>query len=134
MNNLYNTSFWALVQDGKHTRKQAHEALRVSFFQECCKDALLRQGRQGTNSGQKNQLLFERFGINYNNTPERMRKGSVIVREEVRDTPSFVLFLTHECNLGLHGGRGSGSGQQRRRGKKKEGEEGGDCEGDCLTL
>ncbi|KAF9790808.1 tRNAHis guanylyltransferase [Thelephora terrestris] len=65
INNLYNTAFWALVQEGKQTTAQAHEALR------------------GTNSAQKNQLLFERFGVNYNSVPERMRKGSVIVREEV---------------------------------------------------
>lgn len=39
--------------------------------------------RKGTNSAQKNQLLFERFEINYNDVPQRMRKGSVVVREEV---------------------------------------------------
>jgi len=63
INNLYNTAFWALVQEGKQTTTQAHEAL------------------SGTNSAQKNQLLFERFGINYNDVPQRMRKGSVVVRE-----------------------------------------------------
>ena len=30
INNLYNTAFWALVQEGKQTATQAHEALRVS--------------------------------------------------------------------------------------------------------
>jgi hypothetical protein len=33
INNLYNTAFWALVQEGKQTTAQAHEALRVSFIQ-----------------------------------------------------------------------------------------------------
>ena len=47
---------------------------------------VLTRGGKGTNSAQKNQLLFERFGINYNDVPERMRKGSVIVREEVRSS------------------------------------------------
>jgi tRNA(His) guanylyltransferase len=35
---------------------------------------------QGTDSKDKNELLFSRFGINYNNLPPRFRKGSVIVR------------------------------------------------------
>ncbi|KAF9647864.1 tRNAHis guanylyltransferase [Thelephora ganbajun] len=79
INNLYNTAFWALVQEGKQTTTQAHEALR------------------GTNSAQKNQLLFERFGINYNDVPERMRKGSVIVREEARDLPLSVASFVDGC-------------------------------------
>jgi len=33
INNLYNTAFWALVQGGKQTAVQAHEALRVSVAQ-----------------------------------------------------------------------------------------------------
>ena len=33
INNLYNTVFWALVQSGKQTATQAHEALRVSIVQ-----------------------------------------------------------------------------------------------------
>ena len=37
-------------------------------------------GGQGTNSGAKNELLFSRFGINYNNEPELFRKGTVLVR------------------------------------------------------
>lgn len=34
INNLYNTAFWALVQEGEQTTAQAHDALRVSVFQE----------------------------------------------------------------------------------------------------
>ena len=33
INNLYNTAFWALVQEGKQTTTQAHEALRVGVVQ-----------------------------------------------------------------------------------------------------
>jgi tRNA(His) guanylyltransferase len=29
INNLYNTAFWALVQQGGQTKKDAHESLRV---------------------------------------------------------------------------------------------------------
>ena len=32
----------------------------------------------------KHELLFSRFGLNYNDVPERYRKGSVLVRDEVR--------------------------------------------------
>lgn len=32
INNLYNTAFWALVQEGKQTTAQAHETLRVSVI------------------------------------------------------------------------------------------------------
>lgn len=36
---------------------------------------------QGTFSSDKNELLFSRFGINYNNEPEMFKKGTVIFRE-----------------------------------------------------
>ncbi|KII89709.1 hypothetical protein PLICRDRAFT_90895 [Plicaturopsis crispa FD-325 SS-3] len=63
INNLYNTVFWALVQQGGETTTQAHATLR------------------GTVSAQKHELLFSRFGINYNQISARYRKGSIIVRE-----------------------------------------------------
>ncbi|XP_071792622.1 probable tRNA(His) guanylyltransferase [Asterias amurensis] len=59
INNLYNTCFWKLVNDGGLTKKQGEERLR------------------GTFSSDKNELLFSEFGINYNNEPELYRKGSV---------------------------------------------------------
>ncbi|GJJ08217.1 hypothetical protein Clacol_002426 [Clathrus columnatus] len=65
INNLYNTTFWALVQQGEKTPTQAHETLR------------------GTVSSQKNEILFNNFEINYNEIDSRFRKGSVLVREVV---------------------------------------------------
>lgn len=35
---------------------------------------------KGTTSGDKNELLFSRFGINYNDTPRRFRKGTTLYR------------------------------------------------------
>ena len=35
---------------------------------------------RGTTSGDKNELLFSRFGINYNDTPRRFRKGTTLYR------------------------------------------------------
>ncbi|ETW82030.1 hypothetical protein HETIRDRAFT_384464 [Heterobasidion irregulare TC 32-1] len=67
INNLYNTTFWALVQQGGLSTKEAHESLR------------------GTVSGQKHEILFSRFNVNYNALPARFRKGSVMVREEIPD-------------------------------------------------
>ncbi|WWD07258.1 hypothetical protein V865_005355 [Kwoniella europaea PYCC6329] len=61
INNLYNTAFWALVKDGQSTT-QANKTL------------------QGTDSKDKNEILFSKYGINYNNLPEQYRKGSICVR------------------------------------------------------
>lgn len=43
-------------------------------------------GEQGSVSKDKNEILFSRFGINYNNEPEILKKGSVIFRD-VGSTP-----------------------------------------------
>ncbi|KAL5504004.1 THG1 [Sanghuangporus vaninii] len=68
INNLYNTVFWALVQQGGQTTTEAHATLR------------------GTVSSQKHEILFSRFGTNYNNLDARFRKGSILVREVDSDT------------------------------------------------
>lgn len=52
INNLYNTTFWALVLKGNETTTSAEKILNGSF------------------SKDKNEILFSRFGINYNNEPE----------------------------------------------------------------
>lgn len=71
---------------------------------------------KSTNSAQKNQLLFERFGINYNNVPERMRKGSVVVRE-VGGSPPLVLLQLISFGQVLKDDDTFGVGD--KRGKKK---------------
>ncbi|KAL8971036.1 MAG: hypothetical protein Q9183_001247, partial [Haloplaca sp. 2 TL-2023] len=63
INNLYNTTFWALVQKGHMGTTEAEEMLK------------------GTLAADKNEILFSKFGINYNNEPEQFRKGSVIFRD-----------------------------------------------------
>ncbi|PPQ95442.1 hypothetical protein CVT26_008461 [Gymnopilus dilepis] len=65
INNLYNTTFWALVQDGGQSTTEAHATLR------------------GTFSKDKNEILYSRFGINYNRIDARFRKGSVLFRTEI---------------------------------------------------
>lgn len=66
INNLYNTAFWKLVLEGGKTNSEAEAEL--------C----------GTFSSDKNELLFSKFGINYNNLPGMYRKGTILVRKNVR--------------------------------------------------
>lgn len=63
INNLYNTSFWGLVQKCGMTGQEAEQAL------------------MGTLAADKNEILFTKCGINYNREPEMFKKGTVIVRE-----------------------------------------------------
>ncbi|OIW25990.1 tRNAHis guanylyltransferase [Coniochaeta ligniaria NRRL 30616] len=63
INNLYNTTFWALIQLGGMDGKEAEKELA------------------GTFAADKNEILFKRFNINYNNEPEIYKKGSVIFRD-----------------------------------------------------
>ena len=62
INNLYNTTFWALVDKGGLSATEAEERLK------------------GTVARDKNEILFSRFGTNYNNEEEMFRKGSVLYR------------------------------------------------------
>uniref|UniRef100_A0A6U1IC41 tRNA(His) guanylyltransferase n=2 Tax=Tetraselmis chuii TaxID=63592 RepID=A0A6U1IC41_9CHLO len=64
VNNQYNTCFWALVKDGLSTT-EAQRTLK------------------GTQTKEKNEMLFERFGVNYNNLPEMFKKGSIVIRIQV---------------------------------------------------
>lgn len=66
INNLYNTAFWKLVLEAGRSNTEAEDDL--------C----------GTFSSDKNELLFSRFGINYNNLPDMYRKGTILVRKNSR--------------------------------------------------
>lgn len=63
INNLYNTTFWNLVLKAGMTGHEAEQKLL------------------GTVASDKNEILFDLCGINYNNEPEMFKKGTVIVRE-----------------------------------------------------
>ena len=63
INNLYNTTFWNMVIRGEQTQTDAELELKGSL------------------AGDKNEILFKRFGINYNNEPLIFRKGSVVYRK-----------------------------------------------------
>ncbi|KAI9368095.1 putative tRNAHis guanylyltransferase [Aspergillus egyptiacus] len=63
INNLYNTTFWMMVLRGGMSNTDAEREL------------------QGTVSSDKNEILFKRFGINYNNEEDIYKKGSVVFRQ-----------------------------------------------------
>ncbi|PWY92011.1 tRNA guanylyltransferase [Aspergillus heteromorphus CBS 117.55] len=63
INNLYNTTFWMMVLKGGMSNTDAEQELK------------------GTISSDKNEILFKRFGINYNNEEDIYKKGSVIYRQ-----------------------------------------------------
>ncbi|CAA7058592.1 unnamed protein product [Microthlaspi erraticum] len=67
VNNLYDTCFWMLVKSGK----------TISETQEVLKDTLKQQ---------KNELLFQKFGINYKTLPEIFRQGSCLFKAKVEET------------------------------------------------
>lgn len=62
VNNLYNTAFWALVNQGSHSTREAESILK------------------GTLSKDKHEILFSKFGINYNDEPQIFRKGSFLTK------------------------------------------------------
>jgi len=64
INNLYNTCFWALVKDKKLSTKDAQVILK------------------DMKSDQKNELLFNDFGMNYNKIEAIYRKGTILIRKE----------------------------------------------------
>ncbi|KAI9660922.1 MAG: tRNA-His guanylyltransferase [Bathelium mastoideum] len=70
INNLYNTTFWNLIQKGGMNGTDAEKALL------------------GTVSSDKNEILFSRFGINYNNEPEMFKKGSLLYRDYTSSSSS----------------------------------------------
>lgn len=66
INNLYNTTFWALILKSGLTNIEAEQKL------------------SGTVSSDKNEILFSEFGINYNNEPELFKKGSILLRKKIK--------------------------------------------------
>lgn len=66
INNLYNTTFWKLVQEGSRTPNDATQYL------------------SGTFSADKNEILFSQFGVNYNDLPQMYRKGTILLRKFVQ--------------------------------------------------
>ncbi|KAI6122343.1 Thg1 C terminal domain-containing protein [Pisolithus croceorrhizus] len=95
INNLYNTVFWALVQQGGKTAAEAHATLR------------------GTVSATKHEMLFQQFNINYNDISTRYKRGSVLVQ-----VPEDVPEIASETSTG-HTVTQQMSSEESSGGKKK---------------
>ncbi|KAK6922401.1 Thg1 C-terminal domain, partial [Dillenia turbinata] len=71
INNLHDTCLWMLIKGGK-TEIEALDILKV-----------------GTQEQEKNEILFQQFGINYRNLPEIFRQGSCILKAKVEDIVKY---------------------------------------------
>ncbi|TDZ40218.1 tRNA(His) guanylyltransferase [Colletotrichum spinosum] len=78
INNLYNTIFWTLIQQGGYSNQDAEKLLAARGHPSSCE--MTPDTSQGTVSSDKHEILFSKFGINYNNEPEIYKKGSVVFR------------------------------------------------------
>ncbi|PBP23023.1 putative trna guanylyltransferase protein [Diplocarpon rosae] len=81
INNLYNTTFWALIQNGGFDAKGAEKELAGSL------------------AADKNEILFSRFKINYNNEPEIYKKGSVVFRDYELEEPGTASEMIDEGSV-----------------------------------
>ena len=91
VNNLFNTTYWALVNQGGLTTQEAEKRLKGTFARD------------------KNEILFSQFGINYNNEPEMFRKGSFIMKspkvaQEGIETPKRRKILNNNESDAAHAG------------------------------
>lgn len=66
LNNLYNTTFWALVEKGGLSISAAEERLLDST------------------TADKNEILFSQFGVNYNKELDLYKKGTTLLRKSVK--------------------------------------------------
>ncbi|SPC65448.1 related to THG1 - protein required for tRNA-His guanylylation at 5 prime end [Ustilago sp. UG-2017b] len=70
INSLYNTTFWALVLKGGRTEQEATKGL------------------ERTVSADKHEILYQRFGINYDKLEPMFRKGTTLIYTPAPTTTS----------------------------------------------
>lgn len=78
INNLYNTTFWALVIDGKMTREQANTRLKGTFAKD------------------KHEMLFKEFMINYNNIEDIYKRGSILLKKCDNDSKTKLKLNSYD--------------------------------------
>lgn len=83
INNLYNSTFWALRRQGGRTATEAEKELKVSRYLRIFSWESTRTShfRQGTVASEKHEILFAKFKINYNNEAEMFKKGTLLYRQ-----------------------------------------------------
>ncbi|KAG6787295.1 hypothetical protein POTOM_008934 [Populus tomentosa] len=85
--NQYNTCLWELVKSGK-TEKEALEILKV-LISSSPSGICICVGIHGTQKQERNELLFQHFGINYRTLPQMFRQGTCVLRTEVEDIVKY---------------------------------------------
>ncbi|CAG8923949.1 unnamed protein product [Penicillium salamii] len=94
INNLYNTTFWHMVLKGGMGNTEAELELKVRHIIIPSKHRLLTPSNcQGTVAADKNEILFKRFGVNYNNELEIYKKGTVLYRQYELEEPQATKAL-----------------------------------------
>ena len=95
INNLYNTTFYALTGQytkynliNKETNEYSISKLENKVEPMTPQDATKRL--DGTISSDKNEILFRDYGINYNNELEQFKKGTVLYLNSFPKKPSKV--------------------------------------------
>lgn len=80
VNNLYNTTFWALqLLEPKCNEKEGGGGQKSRKEKLTAEQAELRL--RGSFSPEKHDILYLEYGINYNSEPEIFKKGTVLVYE-----------------------------------------------------
>ncbi|KAL0846878.1 hypothetical protein Bca101_020124 [Brassica carinata] len=74
----YETCFWMLVKSGK-TISETQEVLKVCRYDYVSLFSIF-VGTCSIHKQQKNELLFQKFGINYKTLPELFRQGSCLFK------------------------------------------------------
>lgn len=69
INNLFNTTFWALQLMTPKTSDSTHKMSAVEAEQRL----------KGTLSAEKNEILWREYGVNYNDELEMYKKGSILI-------------------------------------------------------
>ena len=78
INNLYNTTFWALVNQGELSAAEAHERLK------------------GTQSKDKHEILFSQFQINYDKLPSVFKRGTIFIKVVEKEEDEVLKQLEDE--------------------------------------
>ncbi|KFY45825.1 hypothetical protein V494_00744 [Pseudogymnoascus sp. VKM F-4513 (FW-928)] len=102
INNLYNTTFWTLIQKGGMDAKAAEAELA------------------GTLAADKNEILFSRFGMNYNNELNIYKKGSIVFRDyELVEAATSSPALNEEALTGPEMALSKTQAEKERKARQK---------------
>ncbi|SBT70477.1 tRNAHis guanylyltransferase, putative [Plasmodium malariae] len=84
INTQYNECFWNLVLKSNYTHEQAYKFLLT------------------TQTKDKNELLFSKFHINYNNIPDIFRRGTIIIRNKNFKKKENMKCTTSSCSTTIY--------------------------------